>query len=116
MSSPTNIKKNTLQTLRGTRRDMSRAKFLLAMKRQPKNIRRKAALARMDVEQAILAMGNAKIANIGAKLQANEAALKNGTAELKKARRKLNRVNDVLGKVGALLKTIAKVVKFTTVG
>lgn len=114
MSSPGNIKKNTLQTLRGTRRDMSRAKFLLALKRQPKTVRRKAALARMDVEQAILAMGNAKIAGIGKKLKANESALKKGTTELKVARRKLNRVKAVLGKVDALLKIVAKVVKFTT--
>ncbi len=115
MSTPGKLKKDTLQTLRGTRRDMSRAKFLLALKRQPKNVRQEAAMAHMEVELALLALGNAKIADIGKKLEKNEAELKQGAKDLKLARRKLNRIKAVLGKVDAFLQTISKVVTLSSV-
>ena len=116
MSSPSKIKKDTLQTLRGTRRDMSRAKFLNALKRQPKSVRTKAAHARLDVEQALLELGNAKIAKIGDKLSANETDLRDGLKDLKKARANLTKVKDVLGKVNSVLKVISKVLKFVATG
>ena len=71
MSGPTKIKENTLATLRGTRRAMSTARWLMSVARQPLEVQREAAFKRLDVEQAILALGNETLANIGAKLKEN---------------------------------------------
>jgi hypothetical protein len=112
---PGNIRKDTLAALRGTQRDMSSAKWLLAMKRQPKATRRDAAVARLEIDQAILALGNAKLRDIGAKLTANEAELRQGARALRDARGKLDRVKTVLGKIDALLQTVGKIVSFISV-
>lgn len=112
MSTPAKLRDESLRVLRGTRRDMSSAKWLLAMKKQPKKVRRKAANRLLDVEQAILALGNAKLTDIRDKLTANEQELRDGREELKKARKKLNNVKTVLGKVDKVLEAVAKVIKF----
>lgn len=112
MSTPAKSREESLRVLRGTRRDMSSAKWLLAVKKQPKKVRREAANRLLDIEQAILALGNAKLTEIRDKLIANEQELRDGREELKKARKRLNQVKTVLGKIDRLLDAVAKVVKF----
>ena len=116
MSTPSKSRDETLRILRGTRRDMSKAKWLMALKRQPKSVRREAAFHLLDTEQAILALGNAQLAAIRDKLIANEQNLRDGRDDLKKARENLNRVKTLLGKLSKLLDVVAKVVRFTTTG
>ncbi len=112
MSGPAIIRENTLTTLRGTRRDMSRAKWLRAVGKKPPEVRREAALIRMDIEQALLALGNEKLASISEKLKENETSLVEGRAELILARKKLERVEKVLGSASKILEVLAKIVTF----
>jgi len=112
MTTPAESRKATLKELRDTRRDMSIAKWLLAVQAQPKAVRRKAAVRRLDVEQAILALGNTQLAEIRDKLIANEQALRRGRDDLEKARKKLTQVTTVLSKIDKLLEAVGKVVKF----
>lgn len=110
--SPDNVLNDTLEGLRGTRRDMSRAIWLLAMKRQPESVRHEAALARLDVEQAILALGNATLSDIRQQLISNEHELRDGMRNLRDARQSLNQVKTVLGKIASVLDTVGKIVNF----
>ncbi len=113
-SSPTKIRQETLATLRGTRRDMSTATWLRSVAAQPLEVQRETAYAMLDVEQAILAMGNEKLASIGLHLKENEAALLAGRAALIKARKRLTQVRVVLAAIAKMLDVVAKVVKFPT--
>jgi hypothetical protein len=112
MTSPSQSKKLTLQELRRTRRDMLSAEWLLAVKKQPKSVRRKAAFQLLNVEQAILELGNAQLAEIRDKLIANEKDLRLGRENLKIARKELTQVTNVLSKIEKLLEVVGKVVKF----
>jgi len=111
MTSPTRLKQETLAALRGTRRDMSSAAWLSSLAGQPPEVRRKAAFAMLEVEQAILALGNGKLAEIGASLQENEEALRTGRAGLIRARKHLGRAGSVLAATARLLDVIARVVR-----
>jgi hypothetical protein len=112
MTSPSQSKKLILQELRRTRRDMLSTEWLLAVKKQPKPVRRKAAFQLLNVEQAILELGNAQLAEIRNKLIANEKDLRQGRENLEKARKKLTQVTTVLGKIEKLLGVVGKVVRF----
>lgn len=113
MSSPSTIRDDTLSVLRGTRRDMSRNKYIRALKKQPAEVRKKAAFAVLDVEEAILELSNAQLSDIRDKLIANEDALKDSREALKKARRSLEKVKDVLDKTADLIGLLGKFLSLT---
>ena len=114
MVSPTNIREQTLATLRGTRQDMSTSKWLRAVGKKPMEIQREAAFKRLEVEQAILELGNEKLSEISAKLKENETELLEGRADLIAARKNLRKVEEVLGAVSKVLGLISKIIKLPT--
>lgn len=114
MTSPSENRKETLRVLRATRREMSAAPFLLRMSRQPIEVRKDAAVKRLDVEQAILALGNAELGSIRDKLIENEQELVEGREALEGALEQLNRVKSFLTTLSTVLGTVGKVVKFVS--
>ncbi len=116
MPAPGELKSMTLKELRAARKDMLSGPWRLAIKAQPAEVRRAAALRFLDVEQAILELENAALADIRDKLAANEAALIAGTKALAKARQNLAKVQAVLEALGTLLTVAAKIAKFVATG
>lgn len=109
---PGKIRKETLKELRATRKSMTSAAWLLSIQKQPIEVRRDAALKLLDVEQAILALGNATLSDIRDQLVENEVELLKGRQRLEKARVRLTRVKGVLKAVGDFLAVVGKAVKF----
>jgi hypothetical protein len=112
MPTPGELKTATLKELRATRADLTSAEWLLSLPSQPAEVRRDAAHKLLDIEQALLALGTATLADIRDKLVANEPQLVAGIEAMAEARKKLERVKAVLTAAGKLLEVVAKVVKF----
>jgi hypothetical protein len=110
--SPSEVKKETLKTLRQTRNAMMTAAWMDALKKKSAEERQEAALKLLDVNSAMHELQNSVLADIRDKLIANEAALLNGIAGLGKALDNLNQVKKVINSVGKVLDVVAKVVKF----
>jgi hypothetical protein len=64
----------------------------------------------LDVHEARLALGNATLQAIAAKLTANEAALVAGTTAVKAALSTLNNLTQILNTVGTLVGIVAQIV------
>ena len=111
MSGPVQIKRESLSTLRATRRSMSSARWLMIMKKRSLEERREAALKRLAVEQMILTLGNENLTGISAQLKENENELNEARAALIKAREKLNYVKAMLGAVTRMLDILSQVIK-----
>jgi hypothetical protein len=116
MPAPGELKSMTLKELRAARKDMLSGPWKISIKAEPPDVRRAAALRFLDIEQAILELENAALADIRDKLAENEAALLAGTKALAKARQNLAKVQAVLEAIGTLLAVAAKVAKFVATG
>lgn len=110
MAGPASLKRQTLAALRAVRRDMSSAAWLSSLAEETPEARRKAAFAMLEVAQAILAMENGKLGEMGVALKRNEAALTAGREELEQARKRLQKTGAVLAATAKLLDAVARVV------
>ena len=109
---PSTLLQQSLTTLRATRKDIASAAFRLNLGKKPIEDQRNAALHAHDVENAILALQSADLANIRDKLVANEAELIAGINDLNRARANLAKVEAVIGAAGRFLDVLSKVVTF----
>jgi hypothetical protein len=106
---PNEILKETLASLRETRRKLMSQDWHDAIEGKAPAERRKAAMALFQVQEALLVLGNAELAAIRDKLKENEKELLKGTKNLYKALGNLKRVKKVLETITALLKVAARI-------
>lgn len=112
MPAPAELREMTLKELRAARKAMLSGPWKVSIQKQPPEKRRDAALKLSDIQQAILALENADLADIRDRLAANEDDLLAGVQALAGARQNLAKVQAVLEAVGTLLAIAAKVAKF----
>jgi hypothetical protein len=112
---PFEIRDETLKELRAMRGAMMSAPWILAMRNEPEEVRRDAALRLFEIQQAILELENTALAKFRDRLVENEAALRAGRTDLEAARQNLTQVQDVLRTVGEFLGIVARVVAFVAV-
>lgn len=105
------LRNETLRELRAARKDMASARFLLALRDQPREVQRDAALKQLRTQQMILSLENAVLAEIRDQLAAQEQELTKGIAALAKARKNLTSVARVLDALGQVLSIVAKIAK-----
>ena len=64
----------------------------------------------IQVQQAILALSNASLADIANSLQQNEAALTSATTALQTALKNINNVANIISSITSALQVVAKIV------
>ncbi|MGH9894280.1 MAG: hypothetical protein ACREA0_20305, partial [bacterium] len=82
----------------------------LALEGKPDRMVRAAARQLLAVQRARLRLENAELAEIQAKLAANEEALEQGKVEVRNALKRLAQVEDVLDSVSSFLLILSRVV------
>ena len=112
---PGEIRDQTLKELRATRSTMQSLAWDLALDGKPEDVQRTAALERLNVGKAILALGNAQLIEIRDALKENEAALLEGIASLAKKKVNLKKIDDTLEVLSTVLNTLAKVLQFARI-
>jgi hypothetical protein len=109
---PFELRDGTLRELRATRAAMMSPPWTIAIRGQTAEVRREAALRLVDVQQALLELETAVLADIRDKLLENEAPLRESCDNLRRARQNLAQVRQVLGAIGKLLTVVSRVVRF----
>ena len=107
---PEEIKNMTVEQLRAFREKTLTIEWSMAKQDASQDDRRVAARAAIQAHQAILALGNAELENIGDQLAANGPALRKGTEELKSALKDIESLKGTLGAVKAVLSVVGKIV------
>ncbi|MEL7486908.1 MAG: hypothetical protein AAGJ87_06810 [Pseudomonadota bacterium] len=108
--SPSARLRETLQTLRATRRAMLSFDYLDTLENEPPARRREAALKMLSVNSAIRKLENEELADIRDKLVAEEKALKAATKDMKAAVRKLKKVKQLLDATSKFLDVVGRIV------
>jgi hypothetical protein len=109
---PGEIRDSTLKELRATRHSMHQLEWDMALDAEPVNVQKEAAIARLNVGKAIIALQNAQLAEIRDGLIENEAALSAGIASLAKKRDNLKKVKETLDVVDKVLSVLRQVLNF----
>ena len=112
MPTPNELRRETLKTLRATRRDMASAAWHMRLRTKPTEVQRQAAHAALDIESAVRSLENEQLADIRDKFVANEADLLKGINDLNDARQNLARVESIIRAAGKALDVLAKVISF----
>ena len=109
---PGEIRNETLRELRALRSTMHALEWDLALDAQPEALQRKAALERLNVGKAILALENVQLVEIRDALKENETALLEGISSLADKKGNLKKIKDTLVILDKVLTTLAKVLEF----
>jgi hypothetical protein len=109
---PGEIRDETLRELRATRTAMHALEWDMALDEEPPSVQKRAAIARLNVGKAIIALENAQLAEIRDKLRENEAALSEGIASLAEKRNNLKKIRDTLVVIDKTLGALLKVLRF----
>lgn len=109
---PGEIRNETLRELRAMRVTMHALEWDMALDGQPEAVQKKAALERLNVGKAILALENTQLAEIRDGLKQNEAALLAGISSLSDKKGNLKKIKDTLVILDKVLTTLAKVLEF----
>jgi len=112
---PGEIRNETLRELRAMRSTMHALEWDLALDGQPEAVQIKAALERLNVGKAILALENAALVEIRDALKENETALLQGIASLADKKGNLKKIKDTLTVLDKVLTTLAKVLEFARI-
>ncbi|MCI0657165.1 MAG: hypothetical protein L0170_08855 [Acidobacteria bacterium] len=107
---PSVIHRQTVQQLQEVFLRMNSPEWDLALKEKPENVVRAAARQLLAVQRARLGLENAELADIQAKLAANEEALEQGRIEVRNALQKLAQIEAVLESVASFLGVVSRVV------
>ena len=89
--------------------------WLQIINTEEKNVRQECAMRLLEVELAILELGNATLSDIRDDLATNESALIEGGNSLRDALKQLQDVQRMLKAAGEFLNTISKIVRFSNV-
>jgi hypothetical protein len=109
---PGEIRDATLKELRATRQSMHQLEWDMALDGEPVAVQREAAIARLNVGKAIIALQNAQLAEIRDDLVENEDELSAGIAALAKKRDNLKKVKETLDVVDEVLSVLRQVLNF----
>jgi hypothetical protein len=106
----TQIHNMTLEQLRAVRTEMMSPRWLLSLEDEEPKTRTTAAKLLLSVQDAILKLENQALANIAAKLQAEEQNLKTVIDDTKKALEDVEKIAEVAKKIGKFLGVVGKIV------
>lgn len=109
MPTPSELKIECLKTLRAAQKQLNSAGWILALEKQPEEVRHEAALQLLDVQARKLRLENEELSEIRDRLLENEADLTAGQAKVVAALKQLRQVAKVLESVRGFLGTLAKV-------
>jgi hypothetical protein len=112
MATPAEIRNETLKELRATRSSMHALEWDMALDEEPVPVQKKAAIARLNIGKAIIAMENAELTEIRDALKANEAGILDGIAALAEKRDNLRKIRETLVAVDKVLSALLKVLQF----
>jgi hypothetical protein len=107
---PSQIRDQTLTSLREARKALMSFEWLTALEDQPPAKKRESALALFQVQEVLLRLGNTELAEIRDKLKENENELEQGGNDLKRALENLQNVEKVLEAVNSVLNVVVRII------
>jgi hypothetical protein len=109
MAAPGQIRDATLKDLRAARVAMNSADWLLGLQGLSAEERKHAALCKIDTHHMIVELENAKLADIAAKLKANEAAITTSTKNMREKLAELKKVKQIIDSIAGVLQVLGRV-------
>ena len=107
---PSDLYSNTLSSLTTARASMLSPAWQAALDTGTPAQRLAASRELIQVQQAILALSNASLADIANSLQQNETALTAATTALQTALNSINNIANVISSIASALQVVAKIV------
>ncbi len=108
----TELKRKTLRQLRTVRTAMLDLDYLLALRELPEEEQKAAAWHLAQVQLAYLQLRQAKLTEIGGRLQENAEALTQGIAALERQLEDRRKVQAVVSGVAAFLRIVGRIVGY----
>ncbi|HEY7690488.1 MAG TPA: hypothetical protein VH835_17435 [Dongiaceae bacterium] len=105
------IRAATLQQLLLTREKMMSTRWMLKLRTATSEQKQASAMTLLQVQDAILKLQNAKLADLRDKLTANEQALGEGITSLKSSLRTIESIKVAVLAVGQFLQIVGRVVR-----
>jgi ABC-type transporter Mla subunit MlaD len=110
MSTPGQLRDQSLKDLRAARAAMNTAEWLLGLNALSPNERRSAALCKIDTHHMIVELENAKLAEIADALKANGADIGTSTQNMRNQLAQLNQVRAVIDGISRVLQVLGRII------